>query len=507
MPAQWGNNLSKLMIYLRLGFLKKSAKWDGEDLPKQPWSVELKKKIVMNMVRTGNIRISEANQDILRYQYSNLVKLYPLFLSEKNDLDNARMLYNLSYMTLWRQTQSIKNLKKFNKDIVVPYSNFIARNFEKNHPAISNRKTPKIAFLSATTTLGGGGAVGRVTISLILGFIQNRSEENHPIMYLLSKPEDLMVEFLNKNNIKFVLVSGSDFSDSASRVMRQCKADGVDVLIADSNMALQTYIFERRAAPIQVLHEMGFASWEIKELDLLSLGYTKESAGYIGKHAVSVRIPRNTAPVFQIAHRSMKEIDDFKKRIISATSKQKPSTIYGVYGRLVKLSRTFIDTIKEILKAAIDAIMFIGGVGPAELASELKDDPEVGDRIAFFHEFVDGHVVGECIDVFLDTFPFPGGVSCIEVQARGRPVVWLDGSSAHGFALVTEQRDPALGAGDTAEYCQKALMLEHEDTRRSYSEAAKLVAEEFGDVSTQAAVLDEYLLALWQQKRDGRDTY
>ena len=47
--------------------------------------------------------------------------------------------------------------------------------------------------------------------------------------------------------------------------------------------------------------------------------------------------------------------------------------------------------------------------------------------------FSDVHVLGNCCDVFIDTFPFPCGFSAIEIMAKGKPTLTINNPNLRNY--------------------------------------------------------------------------
>ena len=63
----------------------------------------------------------------------------------------------------------------------------------------------------------------------------------------------------------------------------------------------------------------------------------------------------------------------------------------------------------------------------------------------------DVHILGNCCDVFLDTFPFPCGFSAIEIMSKGKPVVSINQPNLSNYKksrvnkLILENEDDLNG--------------------------------------------------------------
>jgi hypothetical protein len=92
-------------------------------------------------------------------------------------------------------------------------------------------------------------------------------------------------------------------------------------------------------------------------------------------------------------------------------------------------------------------------------------------------------------------------MSCIEVQARGVPVVWMAPPPEDEQQIVGDQRDPRLMARNADDYVALALKLSDPVTWSAHGETAMEIAHRFGDMSEQAALVEGLLRAVWTKAR------
>ena len=126
--------------------------------------------------------------------------------------------------------------------------------------------------------------------------------------------------------------------------------------------------------------------------------------------------------------------------------------LIGAYGRLSKITPAFIDAVAAGIARHPDVTVVFGGNGDGAPIRDRVAAIGLADQFVVFDRFVDGHVWGHLLAVFLDTFPQPGGASCLEMIAKHKPVVSLVTSEAAN--LAREQRAKSLVAVDPDAYAR-----------------------------------------------------
>lgn len=475
--------------------------WVNGQLPAGHWPAELREALCSLIRHVGWQAVEAGEFPLLERLYKDFTSLLPRLLIDSSDVDRAADLYTLVHIMLWRRTQLLSELKTFNSDVVLPFTRFLDRIFPQETPRTATRDIPRIAYLSETSELFGSNAVARITVSLMLGQQELRAEADHPILYCINRPAESLIAFGQEHGVQLRDMARPTPSQCVEAILEQLRLDDIDILIADSNCAVATMVMQRRPARVQAFHENGFAPWAIPELDLAFMGITKPTAGLFNENTAMVQTPRNTAFVFQKAARPAAVIDSVRNVLLTESGIARPSTIYGVYGRMAKITADYMGRIEAILLRDPSAIFFAGGTGRVSPIVEYMRQSPVADRMVIYNDFIDGHVIGECIDIFLDTSPFPGGMSCIEVQARGVPVVWMAQAQADEKAIIGDQRDPGLMAYDPESYIDLAVSLSDPAIRAGFSGNARLIAQRFGDMREQAEIVEAHLKTAWDKAR------
>lgn len=475
--------------------------WLNGQLPAGDWPPQLRDTLCTIMKTVGWDAVHKGEFPPLEILYRDFTSLLPRLFVDHGDVDRYADLYTLLYTMLWRRTQLLSELKTFNADVVLPFTAFLDRHFPKSPRRTIMRDVPRIAYLSETSDLFGSNAIARITVSLMLGQHELRSESDRPILYCINKPAESLVAFARDHGLQLRDMARPTPTQCADAILRQLHLDDIDILIADSNCAVATMVLQRRPAPVQAFHENGFAPWAISELDIALMGITKPSAGLFDQRVEMVQTPRNTAFVFQKMERPAEVIDSLRGILRTASGIARPSTVYGVYGRMAKITADYMTRIEAILLADPSAIFFAGGTGRISPITDCLRRSPAADRMVIYNDFIDGHVIAECIDVFLDTAPFPGGMSCIEVQARGVPVVWMAPDPDDEQAIIADQRDPGLMAQDSANYVALALSLSNPAVRADFARNASAIARRFGDMREQAELVERHLNAACDKVR------
>nr|WP_047167166.1 hypothetical protein [Sphingomonas sp. Y57] len=478
--------------------------WLDDELPAGPWSPALRDRLCATMKNLGWAAVHKGEFAPLEYLYRDFAALLPHLLVDRDDIDRAADLYTLLHIMLWRRTQLLPELKMFNADVVRPFVAYLGRHFPRLAPRTSDRPVPRLAYLSETSDLFGANAVARITVSLMLGQHELRTEADRPILYCINSPLPELWAFAEAFGLKVRDMARKTPSRTAEAIIAQLAADGIDVLIADSNCAVATMVLQQRPVPVQAFHENGFAAWAIPELDLALMGITRPSPDLFVPGVEMVRTPRNTAFVFQRIERPEASIAAVRDVLCAESGVATPSVVYGVYGRMAKITADYMAQVEAILLRDPRAIFFAGGTGRISPIMDCKRASPVGGRMVIYNDFIDGHVIGECIDVFLDSFPFPGGMSCIEVQARGVPVVWMAPPPDGEQMIIGDQRDPELKACDADHYVELALRVADPAVWAGFGETAIGIARRFGDMREQAELVETHIATAWARARQQR---
>lgn len=355
------------------------------------------------------------------------------------------------------------------------------------------RRTPgraphHVAYLSRSSRFTTGDAVARVAASIVDGHRLLASSRFRFSYYAWGGVDEPFRSHLESAGVTVRVYDDWPVApcSTLARIRGDIAADGVDALVTDMNLGLPTVLFETRVAPVQAFLDMGFSEWG-GALDYTFLGFAGDAARQGLDPAHYERIDYRMSSAF------VEATVDPAARLQQRDRFRGASHVFGFVGRLVKLSPDYFRAIGGLLARVPDAAVYLGGVGDAASVRQAIDAlGDVSSRVVFDAHAVDGQLMVAAVDTFLDTFPFLGGVSCIEAQAAGRPVVHLRDERA-GFArFKAVNRDARLLADTVDGYVDIAARLATDPTEwRRASDDARRVAIRATDVVTTAAQLED----------------
>ena len=116
-----------------------------------------------------------------------------------------------------------------------------------------------------------------------------------------------------------------------------------------------------------------------------------------------------------------KLVKNFKKEKLI----EEADFVMGTFSRYEKISESFLELVFNLLKINKNRKIIIAGTNDNSRAKK-KLKRFIENKQAIILGFSDVHILGNCCDVFLDTFPFPCGFSAIEIMSKGKPVVSIN---------------------------------------------------------------------------------
>ena len=248
------------------------------------------------------------------------------------------------------------------------------------------------------------------------------------------------------------------------------QTDKIDVVITEVASSVANYVFAKRVAPCQMWLEPGYPFWSNPDVDWV-LVPGKEWKPWFGiprdRHShLRLGLPLASGGITPTA-------DELKEAKLKLPSDVK---IFAVFTRLIKVTPTYLDVVKRILTHVPKTHMIFVGTGDSRLINSFIRDDAIKGRVTLLNENVDLNVYGRLIDVFLDTFPFIGGLACRDVACHGKPVVSL--LAGEWDILLKEERIPSLLVSSVDEYFDVAtrLVLDDQFYKASATETLMLSA-------------------------------
>jgi hypothetical protein len=357
----------------------------------------------------------------------------------------------------------------------------------------------RIAYLSQGSDFGVNDAVTALHWSILKGHTTLGSERFRFSCYAWNGISD---RYRSEIEALGVTVKGIDVNRrpgvGLTRLRRAIAADGIDALITLLPTGIPGALFATRAAPVQLLLDLAFPAWLGDAVDYTMLCFPAD--------------PR----LLNLSSQAHERIDyRFDERFVcpsvdaAAVAAQRARFrgarhVFGFVGRLVKLSPDYFRALRAMLERVPDAAVYLGGVGDGDAIREaLSTFGDIADRVVVDTHLVDGPVLVHAIDTFLDTFPFMGGLSCLQAQAAGRPVIYMTDKRPGYARFLGMARDKALEATTVDDYAALAARLAQDEAfYATRAREAERVAIRMTHVAATAASIEDALDRLIQRTRD-----
>jgi predicted O-linked N-acetylglucosamine transferase (SPINDLY family) len=429
-------------------------------------------------------------RDIAEIYAAQLPEIFAAELSIGDKLSVYDMLKHFFAMS----AKDYAGLLAFDRTVVRPYAEWIRgldsarQSPPPARPVPSGRQLRVGYFCNYAVDLAPGKPAAPLFISMI--FDHREHFDHELIVYTPSAPT---ADWAGRFGALGITVRPLAFTGYAARgdvglpeSLERVRRDQLDIILTDDNLAMPTYLYEHRVAPVQVYVAMGMAFWGIRHLDHILTGpVSVEKSG-------SDLPPERLLPGRICYHpRLLDQPGDPGAAAALRARIPAGHRIAGVFARFVKLSAEYLDVVGRILTANPELSLIVAGNGDPSLINRFIAGSAFADRVIFFEYDIDIFTYGPMIDFFLDSFPFPSGNSTREIQYFGKPVV-----SRHidEFALFfTQSRDPELVAADADAYVGIAGRLARDP---DYLAARSAVARDIGALDVRRGGNVDLLRAL-----------
>jgi hypothetical protein len=395
------------------------------------------------------------------------LNLYPKFLyifRKAIETDNSElaffMHFPLSHIYLNR-TQSMEQWKQFNEDVEKPLAEYSAKIASKlNLPPVRKfEKKPKykIAF---TLDRVIQNSLFKVAYSLLADIHDADYVEKiyfYDLEYIdksVSDPQavqmlkDLRIEYVSIHELLDPEKHSHYYShfEKSMLLRERLIQDDIDIYVFTNNREMYTFSATVRSAPKQILWSHGNLTYNIPNTD----------SKFTHCHTEDV-IKRYD---YQRLFINFKE-DFLNQKIeqskILAERKKYPAhhTIVGNMGRLVKTeSEEYLEVLARAIRQYPDTTFLACGTGGKEIIQRLVKEKGISKNFRM-PGFVDAHLYGNIIDIFLDTFPHRNGMSANEFSEK-KPA-WILSVKHYEYSRDFIEHDPDI-EGLTNE--QKRILTE-----------------------------------------------
>lgn len=381
-------------------------------------------------------------------------------------LDATCLFYDLLYFLHWYAADGLDAMRGVADQVVKPFAAAIRARSVCGLPAIRRRplgREPlRLGYLSQFAR--PGHPIGRFAEAVLGGLARHQPGTYRLFLYAWSEHDNALLTPLASLGVTVRRLDGGIMSQRIAAVADAVAEDAIDILITDTNAALPTVLFEQRVAPVQVFYQFGMPFWPVSIDAVFRVdNYEPQLVGFDPDICCTMGLgPWNVEALAP-------QVDPDR---IAAERARFPAgaRLIGCYGRLAKITPKYLEIAAELLARHGDAVIVIGGTGDATMIRQFIAERNLAGRLELVEAYVDGHVWGHLLEIFLDTSPQEGGLSAREVIAKGRPVVTIRG------AWSEQDRIPMLVAEDATGYLDIASRLLQE---RQFYEAACAATRDF----------------------------
>jgi hypothetical protein len=374
----------------------------------------------------------------------------------------------------------VRDLRRF--DAIVPtFEAWLEQRIGRHSPpsmAPVWQRPLTIAYLLHTAHFDRGNAVSPLVCSIaeMHMAVPNRRILLYAVQHVAP---DFVAEMASRNVTVRAFQQGYDYN-RIDEVADALKSDGVDIVVTEQNRAIAAALFVRRVAPRQMWFDTGFPFWDLKALDwTMSPAFDATTSVDAGKSLITLRQTADTLkkPIGPVAVARLRE------------SFPDGAFVLGVFVRLIKLNRAFLDFLGRLLTADPRFHLVIAGPGDPESIESFVRRPDLAGRATFVSGNVDLNLYGPAIDLMCDTFPFIGGNACREVASHGTPVLSKLGTPWD--TLLKADRNPDLLARTEDEYIALAKRLASDnDFLQKQRQVALTKATEYSDPTRMIADIE-----------------
>lgn len=419
------------------------------------------------------------------------------FEKAPDDFSAARQVYEAMRSLFCTCVTDGSSAQLFDSGVVRPFSAWLRRHYPKSHDAevgaAGRRSRPLVCYLIQNPDLTRGQARTRVFAPVFAGHCRDGRHEVG--IYALGEMDEAFVAYVQELGLR--LFRHFDLSDdplqTARSIQNALADDRVDVLFSDLNSALASYLVETRSAPVQMWMDTGQPYWSLSELDWTVMGFDHQ-------HYFGVDLRKSGLINMGLDARLMgwQAAPEAVSRV--RASFPADSVIVGCFCRLHKISREWLEMALGILRGSSRAHVVLTGAGNPQPIRDFIERHGLESRFTLIAEMVDIAVWGRAIDIYLDTYPWLGGLVGRELAYYGKPVVGV--FTPVYASYLKGHRDPQLTARHPQEAVAMALrLIDDPGFRQTCSNVSLSLAQSFTDVSMGIDELVATIDRLLQEKR------
>jgi len=413
-------------------------------------------------------------------------------------LPDACRLHEALWQMWWSAATSLDDMRPIHAQVCLPFHEFLERRsllcsaHERGLPRNDGRRL-RIAYLLHYAHGQRGNAMAPLVRSLARAHAALPARQVFVYAVQWVNAAWLQASFKGSGVITRTVPQEGHY-DQLDALFAQLQADEIDVIVSEVTSSITAILFGRRAAPVQLWIDMGLPYWFQPEVDLALQPGKRRRDGYPFTAAQSMEIH-----LFQ-DHDTLFREPPAAALAEACASVPTDRMVIAVFSRLIKITPAYLAFARAVLLRHPQTHFLIGGGGDPRLVRDFVALPELAGRATFIHGNVDLGAYARVIHLFLDTFPFIGGLACREIAAQGVPVVSL---RTHEWdRLQDRDREPDSIASDLdGLHALIDRLLTDSDFYRARATAARTAARAGTDVAASAHDIEAAIDRV-RQRRD-----
>ncbi|MBM3512527.1 MAG: glycosyltransferase [Alphaproteobacteria bacterium] len=287
----------------------------------------------------------------------------------------------------------------------------------------------KVAFLLMT-----GAALGHteVLVSVLTGYRRQAFQPFDPIVVVFSGPPGGWAQALEAEGIEVIALERNSadtrLGTMATALRRWCADQRVVALVQVSAVTSMPFLFSLPVAPVQIWWALKYHAFEHPKID----GYLTGGHAQGGFRQINGR-------TWRVGHPAYRDLVDPGARARAAPVRAQfppDAVLLATVAREEKMMATaYLGSVAAILKRNPKAhFIWTGRARDPSIAAALSA-PDIADRV-HFAGWVDTRLLAQVLDVFLDSFPAPCGITLYQAMAAGKPAVLFDSHESRTAGLA-----------------------------------------------------------------------
>ena len=351
--------------------------------------------------------------------------------------------YQFCY-TVTIEDNFLVNQNKISKKLLVPFSKSLINILHKlnfgplSYEVFENR----YVIICRHAVTKGMYAPGAVIYSITSGLLKLGKQV---IIVSLGNIDQKFLD-LKKNNSNLIILKKDDNSTAKIQLInlrKICENFKPVKIITEMPVNIGTALYYSKVTSKILYWSPGFT--HVPWFDKVMLGPELVNEELL-KSKKFIEVPKSINFELLSPNINLKLVENFKKEKLI----EEADFVMGTFSRYEKISESFLELVFNLLKINKNRKIIIAGTNDNSRAKK-KLKKFIDNKQAIILGFSDVHILGNCCDVFLDTFPFPCGFSAIEIMSKGKPVVSINQPNLSNYKksrvnkLILENEDDLNG--------------------------------------------------------------